>query len=272
MKTDKVTKGASITLVAMALVLFNMSPAVAVPPSNDDFDGANLVVEPLPFGDAVNTTEATTAGDDPDCVGNGPTVWYAYTPTQDTRIESKTFGSDYDTTLSVYTGSRGNLTQIACNDDAGSVQSRVVFDAVAGQTYFFMIGAYASGPGGNLEFTVQVAPPPFTFDLSLNPSGSVVPKTGVATIRGTVTCSRPGSASVYGQVSQKIGRILVLGSFGTFVAVCDGLTPWTATVSNFNGLFVGGPLSVVANCDAYVQDGSEYAFDMASGVVRLRGK
>jgi hypothetical protein len=30
----------------------------------------------------------------------------------------------------------------------------VVFDAVAGETYFFMVGAFASGPGGNLVFNL----------------------------------------------------------------------------------------------------------------------
>jgi hypothetical protein len=46
-------------------------------------------------------------------------------------IEANTFGSDYDTTLSVYTGSRGALTQIACNDDADLLQSLVRFNATA---------------------------------------------------------------------------------------------------------------------------------------------
>ena len=81
-------------------------------------------------------------------------MWYAFTPSGSKRIEANTFGSDYDTDLVVYTGTRGDLTEIACNDDAESVQSRVVFDAVAGETYFIMVGAFASGPGGNLVFNL----------------------------------------------------------------------------------------------------------------------
>jgi hypothetical protein len=55
----------------------------------------------------------------------------------------------------IYTGTQGDLTEITCNDDAGEgVQSKVVFDAVAGTTYFIMVGAFASGPGGNLVFNL----------------------------------------------------------------------------------------------------------------------
>jgi hypothetical protein len=127
------------------------------PPTNDDFDDA-VVISRFPFTHSVNTSEATTAADDPvpSCAegGQGPTVWYAFTPRNSKRIEANTFGSDYDTDLVVYTGTRGDLTEITCNDDAEEVQSKVVFDAVAGETYFIMVGAFASGPGGNLVFNL----------------------------------------------------------------------------------------------------------------------
>jgi hypothetical protein len=127
------------------------------PPTNDDFDDATLIPA-RPFTDNIDTEGATTAADDPipSCAegGQGPTVWYTFTPSHSKRLEANTFGSDYDTDLVVYTGTRGDLTEIACNDDAGSLQSRVVFDAVAGETYFFMVGAFASGPGGNLVFNL----------------------------------------------------------------------------------------------------------------------
>lgn len=250
------------------------NPAFAVPPSNDNFENATLVAEPLPFADSISTVEATTAPDDQNCVGNGPTVWYTYTPTQNTQVEGNTFGSEYDTSLSVYTGSQGNLIQINCNDDADGLQSRVIFDAVAGQTYYFMVGAYNSGSGGNLTFTVQQPPPPplpLTFDYTIDPAGSVTAKTGVATIKGTAVCSQPAFVNIYGQVSQKFGRTLVQGGFGAFFN-CNGQTSWTATVNNLNSLaFVGGSLSVVSDGSACTPSG-ECLGDNASGVVRLRGK
>ena len=60
----------------------------------------------------------------PDCSGREPTVWYAFRPSAAVRVEANTFGSDYDTTLSVYTGARGDLAQLAC-DDTGGRQSQV---------------------------------------------------------------------------------------------------------------------------------------------------
>jgi hypothetical protein len=82
-------------------------------------------------------------------------VWYTFTPRASKRIEVNTFGSDYDTDLVIYTGTPGDLTEIACVDDAGNtVQSKVVFDAVAGETYYIMVGAWNSGPGGNLVFNL----------------------------------------------------------------------------------------------------------------------
>ena len=100
------------TLIAVAPLLLSAAVAQAAP-ANDDIASAT-VIRKLPFADGpLDTTEATTAPDDPDCVGNGPTVWYAFTPAADAFVLADTFGSDYDTTLSAYTDSPSSLTQIA---------------------------------------------------------------------------------------------------------------------------------------------------------------
>lgn len=133
-------------------------PQQAVP-INDDFNNA-IVITQLPFADTTNTENATTAKDDPACAGNAHTVWYRYTPTQDQVIEANTFGSDYDTTLSVYTGTQGSLSQIVCNDDAGdTLQSQISINVVAGETFHFMVGSFGSTNGGNLVFRVQESVP-----------------------------------------------------------------------------------------------------------------
>lgn len=260
-----------ITLMVTVLIWLSTSLAIAAPPSNDDFDSAITVTEPLPFMNNTNTVEATTAPDDPECAGQGTTVWYSFTPSENMRIQAKTFGSDYDTTLSVYTGTRGNLTQIACNDDTGSLQSSVTFDAVAGQTLFFMVGAFGSGPGGNLVFTVDVAPPPLTIDLSIDPTGSFDRIIGDATIRGTVTCSVPTSVDVFGELKQSVGRLnLFRGFFGTSVT-CNGITPWEVTISAENGRFGGGRAKASVNASTFDPNTGEFVEDSASAIVRLRG-
>jgi hypothetical protein len=145
-------------VAGLVLALLNVSPAVAQP-ANDDFDTAT-VIGALPFIDSLSTVDATTAGDDPFCNGFEHTVWYSFTPSQDVTIRADTSGSDYATTLSVYTGSRGSLSQIAC----ASFPAQVTFNASANTTYFFMIASACCGnPGGNLVFRLN--PPPVNDDI-----------------------------------------------------------------------------------------------------------
>src|SRR5205085_3476119 len=78
----------------------------------------------------------------------------------------------YDTAISVYSGSRGNLTQVAGNDDdTGNGchtqdgpdygASLIFFDVAAGETLHIMVGSgYYSPSGGDLLFSLTQAPPP----------------------------------------------------------------------------------------------------------------
>ena len=257
-------------VLALVITFAGVSPALAAPPSNDDFNSATVVTEPLPFSDAINTVEATTAGDDPDCAGQGPTVWYVFTPSQDMSVQANTFGSDYDTTLSVYTGSQGNLTQITCNDDFGNLQSAVTFDVVANETYYLMVGSFASGPGGNLVFTVRLPPEPVTLDLQLDATGSF-DKQGNAILRGTLTCSRPISIQLTADASQPVGRRTIVGSGENFIE-CDGETRWEVTVPGANGRFAGGPATANVQASAFDFDTGTFVQAFASGAVRLKGQ
>jgi hypothetical protein len=149
--------------LGMALLLCTTVAGAA--PTNDDIAQATVITA-LPFTDGpLNTTGATTAPADPSCSGRSHTVWYVVTPTADLSMIVHTFGSDYDTTVSVYAGTPGTLTPLACTDDTlvnwnlRSLQSQVVFQAHAGTTYYIMVGSYDSGPGGRLLFwAVEPAP------------------------------------------------------------------------------------------------------------------
>src|SRR6266545_4613510 len=62
---------------------------------------------------------------------------------------------DFDTTLSVYTGSRGALSQVGC----ASFPAQVTLDVSANTTYFFMVAsACCGGPGGTLVLNVRGPP------------------------------------------------------------------------------------------------------------------
>jgi hypothetical protein len=182
------------------------------------------------------------------------------------RINANTFGSDYDSGIAVFTGTRGSLSLVLCNDDAITgqfTQSNLNFDAVAGTTYYFMVGSCCGQDGGNLVFRVDVS---VELGLTIDPTGSVNAATGEVTISGTITCAEPVSGTLDGFIRQRIGRVFLFGGFFTFFE-CDGVTSWQVQVVADGGLFVGGRVEVNANAFAFDRD-----FTQQSATVRLRGK
>lgn len=128
---------------------------------NDDFDEA-IIIAALPFTNSRDTRPATTAGDDPSStcnVNDDKTIWYRYTPSTNVDIIFDTIGSNYDTVLSVWTGSRGSLSQVGCDDDGSSPQSQLSLSLVSGTTYYIMVAGY-DGLAGDLIFNARLQPPP----------------------------------------------------------------------------------------------------------------
>lgn len=156
-----------IACVLTALALLGIPAVFAVPPTHDDFDHA-VVVNSLPFIDALDTREATVAEDDPFpfCGGRAATVWYALTPTENMRVDINTSGSSYPTSISVYSGPRGSLSQWVCGG------SQVNFTAQVGITYYLMIGSLSGGypgpgesAGGDLAISISQVPAPTNDDF-----------------------------------------------------------------------------------------------------------
>jgi hypothetical protein len=186
----------------------------------------------------------------------------------------------YDTTLSVYSGTRGALTQIACNDDSNNtLQSRVRFDAVAGTTYFFAVSSLFPVSPANLVFNLLQGPPPLSIAPSVTQFGSVDPTTGAATLSGFVSCSQPVFVTLSGQLKQTHAGTPISGFFSVFVP-CTGTTPWSVTVQTvptlFHGrsvaLFTGGKAGVFASAFAFDPDAGEFIQRNLSVTITLRGK
>jgi hypothetical protein len=135
----------------------------AAPPSNDDIGGATLIAT-FPSTTTLDTSEATTAPDDPPMLcGNDPnsaTVWFRLPPSTDGRVTLDTFGSTYDTVIAVFGGAPGALTPIVCSDDvAGTRQSEIRFSARPGTDYFIDVAAYSTSAGGQLALAAHLQPP-----------------------------------------------------------------------------------------------------------------
>jgi hypothetical protein len=156
---------------------------------NDNFADAKPVGG-VPLTDTVDTSQYTTeAGDPTPSCGGGKrnnTVWYSFTPTTSGWLTADTFGSNYDTVLSVWTGAPGSFTQVACNDDAGGAQSQVGISVTAGTTYYFMVSA--AGAGGTLAFHLASVSIPSPVLVSTNFYGGSGDQrgTGVAIANGQV--------------------------------------------------------------------------------------
>lgn len=85
----------------------------------------------------LENAEPFNAGDP-----GGKSVWFKWKAPADFRVTLDTGGSNFDTLLSVYTGTglESGLAKVAANDDAdGRTTSSLKFDAEANQTYYFSV-------------------------------------------------------------------------------------------------------------------------------------
>jgi hypothetical protein len=233
-------------------------------PPNDDLRNA-VVIAALPFTHNVNTSEAKTSHGDPlgfeNCDIGGHTVWYQFSPTENIRVNANTVGSDYDPVFGVYTGRRGDLTQVTCN----FLPASATFEAIAGETYLLVVGSSDGQPGGNLIFNVDVG---LEVGVTIDPEGSVNPSTGVATISGTVTCSRTAFFELAGSVQQ---RKVFVPQGGLFTqGGCDGVTRWEAEAVPESGRFGAGTAEVSAGALFTADASTEERHGQASATVRLR--
>jgi photosystem II stability/assembly factor-like uncharacterized protein len=151
---------------------------VAPAPPNDNFANATNITS-LTLNDVQDSSSATTESTDPapPCAhqytsaqgntGGHPngiynTIWYKFTPIFASNLAVDTIGSSYDTVLSIWTGSAGNLVNLACNDDivqGVNIQSQLSNVALAaGTTYYIMVSSFGppdSNPialGGRSQF------------------------------------------------------------------------------------------------------------------------
>jgi hypothetical protein len=220
--------------------------AAAAVPANDLLENATAL-----SGTAVNVNGtnlgATKSGGEPDHAASpgGQSVWWKWTAGLAGAVVLTTSGSSFDTVLAVYTGSAVEaLTLVAENDDetVNSRASRVVFEALPGETYQIAVDGYQDSQGTTAAGTIQLhlsfsaTPPPPPNDLFADRTvltGAAPVVTGT-TEGGTVETSEPIHANNYGGRSvwwtwtapvSGVYAISTAGSdFDTLLAVYTGST------------------------------------------------
>jgi hypothetical protein len=237
-------------IVATTAVVLGLAapPAAAAPPSNDRQSGAIPIGE-LPFTTSQDTSEATAGG--PRFCASRASVFYSFTTGVTEQVQVDTIGSDYDTVLAVYRRTAaGRVRAVDCNDDRFGVASGVRFRAVAGKTYFLMIGECCSnfgGGGGQLVLTAtEVADVPLQFSLDVT-GGTVDPATGLATLNGTLTCNERMFVFREMELRQLRDSFFVARGIFGFEAACTpgAAQPWSVEVDTDTGIAFGpGPATV----------------------------
>jgi hypothetical protein len=175
------------------------------PPANDNIANA-IAVTSSSFTSTVDNSAATTESTDPTppCAVHSTnprtkTVWWSLTSGVSGTVTATTIGSVYDTTLSVWTGTPGSLTNVACNDDVSGgqfTQSMLTFSATAGTKYYFMVAPF--GPpdtgadllGGKTVLNVSNANPASTQAPTITSAASATFTVGTA---GSFTVTTTGS-------------------------------------------------------------------------------
>lgn len=173
----------SIAMGGDRVITANFRPT----PSNDNFD-QRTIIGSVPSTQNQRIDGASTAADDPilPCISRQGyrSVWFSYTPETAGNLTVSTLGSDFDTVLAIWTGARGMLTNVGCDDDsAGNLNSAVTVTASAGTTYFLESVSYSDVSAGNLQLNVALQPSCYTLSVNANPTNG-----GVISVSPTPDC------------------------------------------------------------------------------------
>jgi hypothetical protein len=256
-RTASATRLITALALALALVASASAAQAAQPPGNDDIDSATRITA-VPSTFVANTEAATADRGDGRCVF-GHSVWYRYRPTADRRVWLTTLGSDFDTVLAVFTGTRANRKLIHCNDDQLGLASAVRFKATAATTYWIAVSSCCSsrGPGGALRLNVLKPPPPPEAEVSVI-SAAAGGISGRLVLEGTATCRSASMLTVEFEARQRDDTAVARGSGGIYQVPCwsDTETPWRLRLDSETGwaFQAGNPVLVegfVFNSDGF---------------------
>jgi hypothetical protein len=168
-------------------------PANAAP-ANDDFANAIPIATPTVSGIVAvgDNVGATTEGSESFLCGGSASVWYAWTsPPSPGVAVLDTWGSDFDTILSVFTGSAFPLTFVECEDDLfpGNLPSGFQFAYAASTTYRIQVAGY-NGLSGNVVLNMSLGAA-----MYVNNTADTNASDGILTLREAMLLARDGTGA-----------------------------------------------------------------------------
>lgn len=226
------------------------------PPANDSF-ASSVPLTGVNASVLGTNLSATQQAGEPNAanVSGGHSVWWTWRAPANGTVVISTMGSDYDTTLGVYTGSAVNaLARIAANDDEstllGILTSRVSWTTSAGTTYRILVDGYHGATG----------------HISLNVAETVVvpvvpPANNMFASRIRLTGSTTSTTGANAGATREAGEPLIAGMTGghsawwTWTAPAGGSFTITTAGSDFDtllGVYTGtavNRLALIGNND-----------------------
>jgi subtilisin family serine protease len=168
---DQVQQWKEYTVSVVAVNAVGQSTAttatIVLGNSNDMFADAAAIEGDVGTTYSSNSYATSENGEPAHRFGPFHSMWFAYTAPSNGELVIDTAGSNYDTTLAAYTGSRvEHVTKLDENDDASfngfiTLQSRVTIDVAAGTTYHVAVDGYAGRTGAiTLNWTLTRDAPP----------------------------------------------------------------------------------------------------------------
>jgi subtilisin family serine protease len=282
--TDPIPALSGITVSGGRLNINNALGGYSPPPPppsvpNDNFAN-RIVLSGLPVSTTGSNIGATEEPQEPSQSGPINSVWWSWTAPTSGTVNINTIGSNFDTYLSVFTGSDlPNLTLIGANDDGGgNLTSLVSLNATAGTTYQIAVDGYFSATGP-IALNIVVPPPPndnFANQIALTGETATTKGTNIG---ATGEVGEPAQSGVINSAwwswtapSTGIYNIDTRGSnFDTYLSVFTGsdLPNLTLLGANDDG---GGNLASLVSLNATA--GTTYriavdGFSSATGAVQL---
>jgi hypothetical protein len=173
----------------------------APPPPNDNFANAIALTDETANSTGSNHG-ATIEEGEPAQSGLVNSSWWSWTAPSSGFFQVDTEGSDFDSYLSVFTGTEvNNLTLIGADDDGGlGLTSLYNLNATAGTTYPIAVDGWSNSSLGSINLNIApIAPPNDNFANRIGLAGETANATG-SNVRATAELDEPTQSGTINSV------------------------------------------------------------------------